>query len=351
MNIVIVQPNIRRYRADFYDALAKYLDHLTVVHFGIDESLPEHSFERIKLDDSRFGRLMSIHQLVRIQLKHDVSIVDFDINYPKVLVAAALSSLVKPVLFWGHGLGRRRIGQILRRFCLLWGKGVIVYGNAGRDQLLKAGISQERIFVARNTQVVPGFMDYSHEKKEYFLFVGRLQERKRIDLLLKAYAEYISYDPSASMGLTIVGDGPIFAALKEMGRSLKIDSRVKFVPGTTDPDKLETLYRHALAYVSPGHVGLGVLHGFAFGVPVVTFQVDTHAPEFENLVHDINGLVLEPSCSSLADSLLQLATVPELAERLGHEAFRTYIEKAHPDQMVLAFLNALKFATSARGRE
>ena len=322
-----------------------------MVHFGIDESLPEHSFDRIKLDDGLLGRLGSIHQLIKIQLKHDVSIVVFDIHYWDVQIAAALGSVFRPVLFWGHGLGRSWVGQILRRLCLLWGKGTLVYGDAGRDQLLKVGIKQEQIFVARNTQVVPGFMDFSDEKKEYFLFVGRLQERKRIDLLLKAYAEYVACERGSTTGLKIVGDGPILGALKELARNLKIDSRVKFLPGTTDPDGLRVLYRHALAYVSPGHVGLGVLHSFAFGVPVVTFQADTHAPEFENLVHDANGLVIVSSCSSLAESLLQLATVPELAKRLGHEAFKTYIEMAHPDQMVSVFLNALKFATSARGRE
>lgn len=324
---------------------------MTVVHFGSDESLPEHSFDRVKLDDSLLGRLGSIPRLVKIQLNHDVSIVVFDIHFWNVHIAAALGSVFRPVLFWGHGLGRSWVGQILRRFCLLWGKGAIVYGDAGRDQLLKAGISQEQIFVARNTQVVPGFMDCSDEKKEYFLFVGRLQARKRIDLLLKAYAKYVSYDPGDTKGLKIVGDGPISFVLKDLARDLKICSRVEFIPGTTNPDELAKFYKHAVAYISPGHVGLGVLHSFSFGVPVVTFQADTHGPEFENLVHDINGLVLESSCSSLADSLLQLATVPELAERLGHEAFRTYIEKAHPDQMVLAFLNALKFATSARARE
>jgi len=322
-----------------------------VVHFGTDESLSEHSFERLKCDDSLLGRLESIPRLIKIQLKHDVSIVVFDIHYWNVLVAAAIGSVFRPVLFWGHGLGRSWVGRILRRFCLLWGKGAIVYGDAGRDQLLKVGISQERVFVARNTQMVPGFMDFSGEKKEYFLFVGRLQKRKRIDLFLKAYAEYVSYDPGGTIGLKIVGDGAILVVLKDLARDLKICSRVEFIPGTTDPDQLGTLYKHALAYVSPGHVGLGVLHSFAFGVPVVTCQADTHAPEFENLVHDINGLVMDSSCSSLAESLVQLATVPGLANRLGHQAFKTYIEKAHPDQMVTAFLKALKFAMSARGRE
>lgn len=55
--------------------MAEDLDNLAVVHFGSDESFPEHSFDRIKLDDSLLGRLGSIPRLVKIRLKHDVFIV------------------------------------------------------------------------------------------------------------------------------------------------------------------------------------------------------------------------------------------------------------------------------------
>ena len=37
--LLLIQPNIRRYRADFFELLSQSYD-VTVVHFGVDESLP-----------------------------------------------------------------------------------------------------------------------------------------------------------------------------------------------------------------------------------------------------------------------------------------------------------------------
>ena len=276
------------------------------------------------------------------------SIVVFDIHFWHVLIAAGIGSAFKPVLFWGHGLGRSRMGQALRRICLLWGKGVIVYGDAGRRQCTDAGVSADRVFVARNTQVVPGYADSSNEEKKYFLFVGRLHKRKRLDVLLKAYADYVGSVTAPRQDLKIVGSGAISESLMKLAQELGVASHVCFVPGTTDPEELAKIFRHAIAYVSPGHVGLGVLHSFAFGVPVVTFCLDTHAPEFENVVHDVNGLVLSGSQSALADSLLELAEDRRMSMRLGKEAFKTYTEKAHPDQMVATFVEALQFAKTGK---
>lgn len=350
MRVLIVQPNIRRYRADFFNALAKNIDQLTVAHFGVDESPATQEFARIRLKDSFWSKLKAIPQLVQEQLKQDVSIVVFDVHYWHVLIAAAVGSIFRPVLFWGHGLGRTAIGRALRRVCLLWGKGLIVYGDGGREQALRCGIDARRIYVARNTQVVPGYSDTSRLQKAYFIFVGRLQERKQIDVLLKAYERYVARCGAKSLGLKVVGDGESADGLKQLAADLGIRRRVQFIAATTDPDELAKLFRNAVAYVSPGDVGLGVLHSFAFGVPVITFRLERHGPEFENVIDNVNGIVLAESVTALSDVLSQLAGDVVMARRLGHEAFKTYDEKAHPDQMVATFLDALIFATSpARG--
>ena len=70
----MVQPNIRRYRADFFSSLAREVEQLTVFHFGIDESDPEPPFRRVAHGNSFWIRLMSIPKLIKEQLRHDVSI-------------------------------------------------------------------------------------------------------------------------------------------------------------------------------------------------------------------------------------------------------------------------------------
>lgn len=344
LSVLIVQPNIRRYRADFFSALAEEVNQLTVFHFGLDETPPDSRFARVRHGNSFWRRITSIPRLVDAQLKHDVTVVVFDVNFWHTLMAAAIGSPFRPVLFWGHGLGRTPLGQALRRICLLWGKAVIVYGDAGLRQCIDAGVNGHRVFIARNSQVVRGYRDCSSEEKRYFLFVGRLQQRKRLDVLLHAYADYLVKTKGPSLDLKIVGIGSILAALSKLAGDLGVESRVQFIPGTTDSNELANLFKHAVAYVSPGDVGLGVVHSFAFGVPVVTFGLDTHGPEFENIEHDINGLVLKPEQSALTDCFVMLGADQKLARRLGKAAFKTYEDRAHPDQMVNTFLEALRYA-------
>mgnify|MGYP000075831922 CR=1 FL=1 len=349
LKLLIIQPNIRRYRADFFEALAQHAEQVSVVHFGLDQSNSDCCYARVRLDNSFWGRIVSVPKLIKEHLDHDVSIIVFDTHFWNVLIAALVGSLFKPVLFWGHGMGRSRLGRLLRWSCFSWGKGINVYGDIGREQVMRSGISSDRIFVARNTQVVPGFFDSSGYDKEYFLFVGRLQDRKRLDILLRAYAKYVDAAGTGALRLMLVGDGPILAELKSLARDLGIQKQAKFVAGTTDPDQLAKTFERAVAYVSPGHVGLGVLHSFAFGVPVITFDKATHAPEYENLIDKINGLILPESEAALADTLFQIAAEPQLASRLGREAFKTYRESAHPSYMVDKFLEAAKFAVSRPG--
>jgi len=348
MNVLIVQPDIRRYRADFFNALAEHTSRVTVAHFGVDESNQSDVFNTVKLKSSPLGRLVSIFTLLKLHVKNDVAIVVFDVHYWNVMVASALASFTSPIIFWGHGLGRTVIGRRLRKACLTWSSAVIMYGDAGRDQLLRNGANPNQIFIARNTLSVPGYKDTSSHKKTCFLYVGRLQERKRLDDLLEAYQRYRLLSKERALPLVILGSGQIEPALKQLTHDLGLGKEVTFIAGTTEPEKLKPIFSQALAYVSPGHVGLGLLHAFSFGVPVVTYQVSTHAPEFENLKDEENGLLVDPDNDELARALLRLTLNPDFAMQLGRSAFRTYEDAAHPDKMVEQFIEAIEYAMNAR---
>ncbi len=154
------------------------------------------------------------------------------------------------------------------------------------------------------------------------LFVGRLVERKGVDILLRAAAQF-SQSESARLGLVIVGDGPERHRLESLARELELDRWVEF-KGRVGNAELQRCYRSARVFVLPAIVdrrgdteGLGVvlLEAMSYGIPVVASKTGGITDIVED---EINGLVVEPGDpAALAAALERLARDPALASRLG----------------------------------
>jgi glycosyltransferase involved in cell wall biosynthesis len=158
------------------------------------------------------------------------------------------------------------------------------------------------------------------------LFVGRLVERKGVDVLLRAVARLPG---SLPLRVVIVGDGPERGRLEALARELGLDTRVRF-SGRVSAAELERSYRAARVFVLPAVVdrrgdteGLGVvlLEAMSYGVPVVASRTGG----ITDIVEDgTNGILVEPGDpDALAAALERLARDPVLASRLGEAGRRT----------------------------
>jgi glycosyltransferase involved in cell wall biosynthesis len=150
--------------------------------------------------------------------------------------------------------------------------------------------------------------------------------------------------------LSIVGAGFEEERVQALAASLGIASRVQFHGEVRGDADLLPLFQESIAYMTPGCVGLGLLHGFAYGVPTVTTMNPSegrHGQEFVNLKHAVNALVLE-SEALLKDAIVTLCNEPVWARRLGVEAYRTYRETRRLDQMVAGFCAAIEYVTRYR---
>jgi len=114
------------------------------------------------------------------------------------------------------------------------------------------------------------------------LFVGRIQPLKAPDLLLRAAAHLIAFDPAirSKLVLYVVG-APSGSGLDEptsllaLAQTLGIADRVRFLP-PMPPDDLADYYRAADVTVVPSHnesFGLVALEAQACGTPVVAARV------------------------------------------------------------------------------
>lgn len=101
------------------------------------------------------------------------------------------------------------------------------------------------------------------------LFIGRLEKRKGVKYLLRAFRELIKHQPDAS--LVLVGDGPERPKLELAVESWGL-TNVKFEGFVSEAKKLKLL-REASVFCSPAlygeSFGIVLLEAMARGVPVV----------------------------------------------------------------------------------
>ena len=159
--------------------------------------------------------------------------------------------------------------------------------------------------------------------ERYLLYLGTLEPRKNVSLLLRAFAQLAARHPEAR--LVVAGkkgwhfEG-IFATAAELG----LGERVRFAGYIDEADK-PALMRSALLFVYPSlHEGFGipVLEAMASGVPTIAGN-RTSIPE----IAGDGALLIDPtSQAELADALERLYTDPEarlqLAERAVAQAAR-----------------------------
>ena len=155
----------------------------------------------------------------------------------------------------------------------------------------------------------------THELPEtdFCLFVGRLEPRKGVDVLIRALRE-------CSISCVIVGDGPERKRLEALAAELGIDSRVTFVGKVLNGD-LKQYYCDSSFYTAPSFseaFPLTALEAMACGKAVIASRVGG----LPSLL-DANecGLLCEVGdVEDLAQKIQSLERAPELSERLGRNA-------------------------------
>ena len=166
----------------------------------------------------------------------------------------------------------------------------------------------------------PDLLAETLKPKGYILFMGRLKDRKGVDVLLRALSLMSASTP---VPLVIAGAGEEKPALEELSQSLGLRERVWFVGAAHYPAKAY-LFQNALATVVPSRIweafGLVALESFASGTPVI----GTRLPGLEDLIEPgkTGWLVPPNSPQELAKTLHTAWSNRENCRRMGDEARR-----------------------------
>lgn len=151
------------------------------------------------------------------------------------------------------------------------------------------------------------------------VFIGRLIDEKRVDLLLDAIA--LLGDQFGEVRCAVVGDGPELAVLRERARSVGIQHRVRFL-GRVDTSEAAAQLRAARILVLPSvREGYGMAVAEAQAAGVVPIVVRSPFSAASDLVRDgTDGLVVEPQADALAGAIRTLLSDPVQLARLADAA-------------------------------
>lgn len=245
----------------------------------------------------------------------------------------------RPVVGWGLGAPG---WSPLRASMLQRMDALIAYSSTGARQYRELGIEANRVFVAPNAVTGPPpplklarlSAPHDHTRAQRVLFVGRLQPRKRVDLLLRACQSL-----PERLELSIVGDGPARMALEREARQLLPDTRFT---GDLRGEALEHEFEAADLFVLPGTGGLAVQQALAHGLPVIVAEADGSQAD---LVTPKNGWRVAPGdLAGLSQALREASQAPEKLQEMGIESHRIASQQANIEVMAEIFIQALRRA-------
>jgi glycosyltransferase involved in cell wall biosynthesis len=349
MNLLILQNTIYEYRVPLFKGIGQ-LPNVNLRVLYCDPSLLDKSFPfEAKYVEAKelLGVTLQPTLLREIkQLNADVILVMFNVRYLSMMRLLFNQNLREKtaILLWGHGFGKHGFINFFRIYLVKKSDGLVLYYRQQIEGFINRGLDESRLFSAENTIEVSNYGYDVESERCSLLFVGRLQERKKIDLVIQSLSEITSDYPHIQ--LEIVGDGPAESSLKELANKLLPEDKVVFHGKVVDEGSLKKLFNRSLAYVSPGAIGLGALHAFAYGCPIITTEDDPeHGPEFLNLEEGVNALFAKADVGSLSKVLHFLLSNEEYAAKMRNNAANYYKKHRTMSNMIDHLMVAVNAVT------
>jgi glycosyltransferase involved in cell wall biosynthesis len=174
----------------------------------------------------------------------------------------------------------------------------------------------------------------------YFLFVGRLEIIKGLQDVIPAFRSDIPAE------LWIAGDGSYAPELKRLASG---NPKVKFL-GKLPMDELPGLYAGAVAAVTPSRCyevfPMVVLEAFREATPIVASALGPY-PE---IVKSTGGGLLFTDEASLHDSLMRMATDPDLRAATGGAGRGAFEERWSEDVVLAKYFETIASVAESKGQ-
>lgn len=271
-------------------------------------------------------------------------------NLVNWLLLALKSPFRYRLLVMGHirlGQQNGRLGAWLRKIFVRRADGIIAYTVEGAEQAVAWGVDPAQVAVMDNTLDLNSIEEAKKSVTAEqiaelrrvlgvsgltLLYTGRTTSTKRPDIAIDAVLDLERR--GIDVTLIIVGDSIERASLEKRARG---STRIHFVGAVFDEQELARYFSIADVMFIPGAVGLAVVHGFAYGLPLLTARDAPHGPEMIAAEDGLNAvLVHQCSVPSFVDAIEALVSSPGHVVELKANAAATPLKS--PDTMAEAIV-------------
>ena len=178
----------------------------------------------------------------------------------------------------------------------------------------------------------------SDPARPYFLYVGRLERLKGVQVLIDVFRDYRDAD------LVVVGEGTYEDELHRQAAGL---DHVRFL-GRLHPSRLEELYDGAVALVVPsiGYEVFGIvaLEAFARRTPAIAHDLGA----LTEVIEDSGGGLLYRTARELREAMDRLLGDEELRRELGDQGYDAWQRLWSEDVHIARYYEAIEEARTSR---
>lgn len=241
-----------------------------------------------------------------------------------------------------------------RRWLTNRADGMVVYSEHARRYFASLGFPEKRIWVAPNSPDTDALLKYEKEiqaspniiatiKRKYsangekiLLMLGRLNDERKTDVLLKAFKTIKLHYPKVV--LLIIGDGGERDSLEMMVEREKI-SNVHFLGAIYNDKELAPYFMSCDVFVTPGVASLALKIAMTFGRPVVTVD---HGLEVHAVDDKRNGFIVPTDdIDTLAEKIVLLLQDDVMWETMHINARQTILDEINIGRMIEGFKGAI----------
>lgn len=347
----VLDHKLHHYRIPFFRGLSQKGYKIDIYHFGpFLNGVPEGIQQFVIPFKTPLKKLMYLS----LPPLKDYNVVVFmqDLHIVNLWTTALSVNRKYKLIHWGIGVssskGLQTRGDLVsgaRNYISSFADALVFY-SAYPLQFLSEK-NRKKSFIAHNTIQNDSAMDCSAYPKDSFLFIGTINNRKGLDVLVRAFHRYLK-DRTAEneiRHLVIVGSGDntVLSRIREYVQKERIESYVHFHKAVYDDAGKRKFFQSAVASVSPLQAGLSVLESFSYGVPFLTFTDAISGGEHLNVQDDHNGFLVN-SEAELAEKMKIMANNRQKSAAMGSNAFTYYTEKRSMTLMVENFHQAIQYA-------
>ncbi|MCP4625695.1 MAG: glycosyltransferase family 4 protein [bacterium] len=287
-----------------------------------------------------FFLLAELLATISLLRQHRFTVINAHWMIPQGLIAVLAKKILRlsvPVVCTLHGgdifaLQGAFLNNI-KRFVLLRSDTVIVVSQAMRQAVIALGVPASKIrIIPMGVDLKKSFVPCATARKaKHLLFVGRFVEKKGLVYLLDALPLILAHHPDAH--LTIVGHGPLEAALRQQVTSLGLDTNVTF-HGAVVNTQLPQLYQAADIVIFPSIIdsrgdmeGFGLVMVEALGCACAVIATDL--PAIHDIIkHKQTGVMIkQKDAQALAQAANELLDNPARCRALGSQGRQHVAER------------------------